>query len=256
MEGKSFTNEELGKIMENHAHYVFEDCEGWESMQADLSGANLNRGNFYGSLLCEANLNAAHLIGANFYGANLSKANLCLTDLSGANLNRSSFHGANLRGANLGGASLYGADLGEADLYGAYTYDASFYGANLRGAKNVPFIPMACPDTGSFTGWKKGLAECKDSARLCEVIIELEIPEDARRSSATTNKCRCDKAIVKSITSIDRSESFNTAFSRRDNDFIYKVGETVSVPNFDEDRFYECAPGIHFFANRQEAVDY
>lgn len=256
MEGKTFTNEELNRVLENHTHYVFEDCEGWKSMRADLSGANLNRANFCGALLCKADLHDAHLSGANLYSANLSKADLSLTDLSGANLNRSSFHGANLRGANLGGASLYGADLGEADLYGVYTYDASFYGADLRGAKNVPFIPMACPDTGSFTGWKKGLAECKDSARLCEAIIELEIPEDARRSSATTNKCRCDRAIVKSITSINRSESFDTAFSRRDNSFIYKVGETVSVDNFDEDRFNECASGIHFFINRQEAVDY
>lgn len=257
MEGKTFTKEELDIILERHAHYVIECREGWESMRADLSGANLNRGDFCGTLLCKANLYGANLSGANLYGANLSKADLSLADLSGANLNRSSFHGANLRGANLGGASLYGADLGEADLYGVYTYDASFYGADLRGAKNIPFIPMACPDTGSFIGWKKGLTlKGEDWNELLEVIIELEIPVDAKRSSATTNKCRCDKAIVKAITSINRSESFDTAFSRRDNSFIYKVGETVSVDNFDEDRFNECASGIHFFINRQAAVDY
>lgn len=254
--GRTFTKEELNKVLEKHAHYVLNDCEGCEDMRADLCGANLNRVDFSGALLCKANLHEAHLSGANFYGANLSKADLILADLSGANLNRSSFHGANLRGANLNGSSLHGADLSGANLYGVYIYETSFYGADLRGAKNVPFIPMACPDTGSFTGWKKGLAERKDSCRLCEVIIELVIPEDARRSSATTSKCRCDRAIVKSITSIEGPESFDMAFSRRDNEFIYKVGETVSVSNFDEDRFNECAPGIHFFINRQEAVDY
>ena len=44
--------------------------------------------------------------------------------------------------------------------------------------------------------------------------------------------------------------------SNRDTDFIYTIGETVRVDNFDEDRTHECAPGIHFFITRQEAVDY
>ena len=44
--------------------------------------------------------------------------------------------------------------------------------------------------------------------------------------------------------------------SNRDSDFIYKVGEMVSVDNFDEDRWNECSTGIHFFINFQEAVEY
>ena len=38
--------------------------------------------------------------------------------------------------------------------------------------------------------------------------------------------------------------------------FIYKIGEIVEEPNFCTDRFTECAPGIHFFINRDEAVMY
>lgn len=125
---------------------------------------------------------------------------------------------------------------------------ADLSGADLRGAKNVPFVPMACPDTGSFTGWKK----CRGDR-----IVELEISADARRSSATGRKCRCDKATVKSIKSIDGETEYTEAFSPYNYDFRYKVGkEVVSEPNFCEDRFVECAPGIHFFINRQEAVDY
>ena len=41
-----------------------------------------------------------------------------------------------------------------------------------------------------------------------------------------------------------------------DNSFIYKIGEIVSVDDFYEDRWNECSTGIHFFINRQEAVDY
>lgn len=35
-----------------------------------------------------------------------------------------------------------------------------------------------------------------------------------------------------------------------------KSRETVSVADFDENRWNECAPGIHFFITREEAVRY
>lgn len=44
--------------------------------------------------------------------------------------------------------------------------------------------------------------------------------------------------------------------SQYDSSFIYRVGETVEVPDFDENRWNECSTGIHFFITRQEAVDY
>ena len=106
---------------------------------------------------------------------------------------------------------------------------------------------MACPDSGSFTAWKKAHGH----------IVKLLIPEDARRSSATGRKCRCDKAIVVAIETVSgESAELDEIASDHDGTFIYKVGETVTEPNFCEDRFNECAEGIHFFINRQEAVDY
>ena len=106
---------------------------------------------------------------------------------------------------------------------------------------------MACPEIGSFIGFKK--ADGK--------IVELEICEDARRSSATGRKCRCDKAKVLSITELDGSKADILEMSSDyDKAFVYKVGEIVEEPKFCEDRFNECASGIHFFINRQEAVKY
>ena len=59
------------------------------------------------------------------------------------------------------------------------------------------------------------------------------------------------------IENPDGSDSELTEIeSDYDADFIYRVGNTVEVDNFDEDRKNECAPGIHFFITRQEAVDY
>jgi hypothetical protein len=119
--------------------------------------------------------------------------------------------------------------------------------ADLSGAKNVNY-PIACPEKGTFTAFKKVREE---------YIAELEVPADALRSSATSRKCRCSKAKVISITNTDGSPtSFDTVNSKYDSNFEYKVGETVEVDNFDPNRWNECAPGIHFFITRQEAVDY
>ena len=184
----------------------------------------------------------ADLYGANLRGADLRDADLYGANLRGANLRGANLYGANLRGANLRGANLYGANLRGADLYGA-----NLRGADLYGAKNIPFIPYSCPDTGSFVGYKKANG----------YIVELEILSDARRCSATTRKCRCDKAKVLSIQNIDGSMAdIKKIESSYDARFIYTVGEIVEEPNFDEDRWNECSKGIHFFINRQEAVEY
>ena len=65
------TQEELDKIVEQHQHWIKEDCEGWEDMKANLSGANLSGADLYW-----ANLSGADLSKANLNGADLSKANL------------------------------------------------------------------------------------------------------------------------------------------------------------------------------------
>ena len=178
--------------------------------------ADLSEANLYGAYLYKADLIGADLRGANLYGAYLYKAYL---------------RGADLRWADLRGAYLRGADLSEADLSEA----------------NLNWL-LVCPEKGSFIGYKK----CRGN-----LIVELEIPEDALRSSATTRKCRCSKAKILSITNLDGSKSEHTeATSKRDPSFVYKVGETVEVPDFDPNRFNECSTGIHFFITREEAESY
>ena len=228
----TYTETELNEILRNHKHWILEDIDGWKEMRADLHGADLHG----------ANLCGADLYGADLHGANLHRADLCGADLYGADLHGANLYGANLCGANLHGADLHGADLHRADLCGA-----DLCGADLRGATNIPFIPMTCPDTGTFVAWKKANG----------YIVKLEIPEDARRSSATGRECRCDKAKVIEIQELDGSPSELTEIaSRYDRNFVYRVGEIAEEPKYDENRWKECAPGIHFFINRQEAVDY
>ena len=166
---------------------------------------------------------------------------------------------ANLTGANLYGAALTRADLTGADLTGAYLSRADLtradlYGADLTGAENVPFIPYACPDFGIFIGFKK--ANGLINGEIKNVLVTLEIPEEAKRLSSTGRKCRCDKAKVLRITDLKEMVELETAYSQHDNSFIYEVGKVVTVDDFDENRWNECSTGIHFFINKQEAINY
>ena len=136
---------------------------------------------------------------------------------------------ADLRGANLLGADLRGANLQHANLQHANTN------------YNTAFFAISCPEEGSFVAWKK----CK-----YDVLVKLLIPEDAKRSSATSYKCRASKATVLAV------EGAEVGVSDYDSNFVYKVGETVEVTNFDDDRWNECSTGIHFFVSKQHAKTY
>ena len=237
------------------------DLRGADLSGAYLSGAKLSGADLRGSDLSGADLSGAKLSGADLRGADLSGCNLSCADLSGSNLCRtnlsctylymanlsrtilsySDLSNADLCCADLSASDINGADLSGADLRGAY-----LSGADLSGAKNIN-CPISCPEKGSFIGFKKANG----------LIIELEIPNDALRSSATTRKCRCSKAKVISITNLDGSPSDVTSIpSSWDSNFIYRIGDIVEVADFDTNRWNECAPGIHFFITRQEAVNY
>ncbi len=181
---------------------------------------------------------------ANLRGADLRGANLCDADLSGANL-----CGADLRGANLCGADLFGANLRDADLRGADLCNANLSRASMDQMIwdiHTAFYPLQCPDSGSYIGYKKASG----------LVVELEIPADARRSSATSRKCRASKAKVLSITDINGNPGGDQVRSNFDPNFVYAIGETVEVTDFDDNRWNECSTGIHHFITRAEAVIY
>ena len=225
------------------------DLRGADLRCANLSDANLSDADLRGADLRCANLSGANLSGANLSdadlrGANLSDADLSDADLRCADLSCADLRGADLRCANLCGANLSGADLRGADLRGANLSCANLSDADLCDAKGCY---LSCPTEGSFIGWKKASGH----------IVKLRIPEDARRSSATGHKCRCDKAYVMEIQNMDGTRATeDTVRSDHDQNFVYTVGATVEVPDFDDNRWSECAPGIHFFIDRRAAVEY
>ena len=215
------------------------DLRDADLRDADLRGADLRDADLRGAYLCDAYLRGADLCNADLRGADLRDADLRDADLCNADL-----RDADLRGADLCDAYLRGADLRNADLRNAYLRGADLRGADLRGVRGAY---IACPTDGSFIGWKKASG----------YIVKLQIPEDARRSSAGGEKCRCDKAYVVEIQNADGTKAdIDTIHSNHDANFVYTVGATVEVSDFDDDRWSECAPGIHFFIDRRAAVEY
>lgn len=62
--------------------------------------------------------------------------------------------------------------------------------------------------------------------------------------------------MVIAITSLDEKEEHREATSRTYAPLTYRVGEMVYPDAFDENRWNECSNGIHFFTNKQYAINY
>ena len=252
-----YNGNNLEEVLNAHKRWLYKS-KGWSNEdRADLSEADLSMADLSGVDLIGADLSMAALRGTNLSRAYLGKADLRAADLRSADLSRADLSGADLSRAYLRGADLTRADLGKADLREADLGESDFSGANLDGAdligaKNVPFIPLACPDAGAFVAWKK----CK--SKNGKVIVKLLIPEDARRSSGTGRKCRADRAVVLDIQTISGDTLEKAiAWSMYDDNFSYEIGNTVTPKEpFCDNRFNECSSGIHFFINRKEAVEY
>ena len=228
--------ESIEAILKEHGY----DCLcGADLRGADLCGADLRGADLCDASLSHIDLRSADLRGANLWSANLRSADLSYADLSGANLNRADLNGADLRGVNLSGA-----DLSQANLSGANHVQLSIAKTSIL------------PDEGDIIGWKKAYVD--DTMLPRPVIVKLLIPADAQRSNATGRKCRASTVRVLDLQDKQGNSlpPDTTAYSGHDTDFTYKKGETVHVEDFDTNRWDECAPGIHFFITRIEAIEY
>lgn len=263
----------LEEILENHLHWLKRDVDSWKEMRANLDGADISNTD-----LRFVNLKYASLNDVNFYKSDLKEANLRRASLQHTNLSYADFREATLNDTNICDSNLIHADFGDASLIGTYLVhsnltradfrganlclanlrdcvfydtdlrDCNLWNANLAGSKYVPYIPLKCPSDGAFVGWKT----------VGNVLIKLEILADAKRSSATTNKCRCDKAKVLGfydslgVNELDMTELVNDKYEK----CRYVKGEMVYPDSFDENRWNECSHGIHFFVNKQDAINY
>ena len=236
---------------------------------------NWKTGKVIFSYKCKANTIAKTIRKAVNLGVDLSYADLSMASIKDVNLEGAKLSHSNLFGANLSNTRLVNADLSYANLMESCLFNCDFSNANLLCAdfKYAYYLDIAnvdstilngvkgindeCPKEGSFIGWKK----CYN--KLGRYIVKLEIPEDAKRSSGTSKKCRCSKAKVLDIQHINmlRPSLFTKyilkcVHSWYDKNFKYKIGDIVEIPDFDERYWKECASGIHFFMCRKDACEY
>ena len=141
------------------------DLTGW-----DLSNIDFTLSSFQGSTLNQVNFSGSSLENALFDRCSLKDA-----DFQNANLKTASFRYCDLRNSNIKGANLFGAILEYADLTG------------IRSDADTQWFRMRCPETGAFLGYKK----CFNDR-----LVQLLIPADAKRTSATLPSCRCSRATI------------------------------------------------------------
>jgi len=244
-------NKTLEQILTEHKHWINENCDGWETMCANLRGANLSDAN-----LCDANLYGADLYYANLEGADLRGAGLYDANLHGADLYGANLHGAYLCGANLYCANLYCVDLCYANLEGANLRGADLYGADLRDTnlRDTNLRGANLRDTKrKLIEYRRGkiLSEDIIGYKKCRhgVIVTLLIPRGAIVFSINGEKCRTNRAKVIGI------DGANRAYSKY-NGMSYYVGDEFTVYNFNCEYNAECGEGIHFFMSKEEAENY
>lgn len=159
-------------------------------------------------------------------------------------------HGASFNHADMKTASFRYCDMGECDIRGANLFGAVLEHANLEeiiSDDDTKWFRLYCPEEGAFLAYKK----CVNDR-----MVQLLVPADAKRTSATRPSCRCNKAKVLTIKSFDFQENFDEAWSLVDENFVYRRGEWVEVKDFNEDRWQDSTTGIHFWLTREEAEAY
>ena len=210
----------------------FKEKELWDMdlTGMDLSGMDFVLSSFQNTVLDGVNFEGSSVENSLFDGCSLHGVNF-----KNANMRTASFRGCDLADSNIEGANLFGAVLERADLNG------------VRFDEQTRWFRMHCPETGPILGYKK----CVNDR-----LVQLLIPADAKRTSATLPSCRCNKAKVLTIKNFDSTEEYEAAWSLVAENFVYRKGEWVEVKDFNEDRWFDSTTGIHFWMSRDDAIGY
>lgn len=270
------------KVIEMHEQWIKNGMRG-NADNPDISCADFSYMTIKDIECSNHDLSFVNFSNAKIYSSRFSKCIFTHASFRNAKLNNAVFWLCDMTYSFFVGTELYNSCFHVSDLTFTTFTNASFHASefstsyindmcDLTHAENVPNVPMACPDIGSFIGWKKvslglNVDDTIDTIKrpsFCPTlsekygIVKLLIPEDAKRSSATGRKCRCDKAQVLQIQDLEGNVLDNTvAYSFHDHGFRYIAGTVVTpVLPFEENRWEECASGIHFFISREEAVNY
>jgi uncharacterized protein YjbI with pentapeptide repeats len=214
----------------------------------DFESVDLRNSNLSYADLRYCNLRNSDLSNSYLRNSDLSSSDLKSADLRYCNLSNSYLINSNLSYADLSNTDLSNTDLSYADLRNSDLKSADLRNSNLSNASYAnTVLNSVCPESGSYVAWKKASNQ----------IVKLQVLASAKRSSSTSRKCRASKARVLGIYDFNKKKTkLKKISSDYDANFVYEIGKIVSVNNFDENRWNECATGIHHFITFREAVEY
>lgn len=266
------SSKQLKTIMDAHAKYLAGKASGKRAvfsnveLTGEFSDIDFSKASFEGVTaeyvtFCDCKFNECqfdedcNFVNAEFNDCDLSEVEMNNgANFAGASFDKCNFKNACCRGAIFRNTAFYDADLTNVNMYEADFTNADFVRCkldNIRYDECTCGIALACPEKGSFTAFKKAKLYNDNNC-----IVELQVPADALRSSATTRKCRVSKAKVVAVYTMDGKSIKQNAYSIQTRSFVYKIGKIVEVKNFDKNRWNECSTGIHCFITKREAEQY
>lgn len=260
----NFTSSETDYVKDNEAYVPIPDSdkrriESEDELRVELDkrteGAQLDMRH---CIFKGLNLAGWDMTGLDLSRTTFENCDLGGTDFSGSNLDNVAFYDNNLVGMKLCGCKARGCSFRFQDMTGIDLRGANIYSSVLEDAINqdkvitdddTKWYKMRCPEKGeAFIAWK-----CCTDLR----VVMMLVPRDAERCMATLETGRVSKVKVLKITNIDETENYTWAQSTVDPDFYYEVGKWLEPANgFQTDRWKDSSPGIHFFLDRQQCVDY
>ena len=264
----------LGEAIKNHYSLNRLLVVSQDLSSFNFDGLLASRAVFINCICSSSSFNDARLYGATFSSCTLDSAVFTNAYLRAAVFQSCMLKCASFDNATLDNMVISDSILEHTSFISTNGYDTTVCSNCLKCSANIidnsTYYPLACPSDGAFIGWKTVLLR-DDNGHIVTngpryALVKLEIPEDAKRYSAdsTSHKCRCDKAKVLDIVVIDTGEHIKDITNVRLLDTfpiqiqktVYTVGEMVYPDSFDNNRWQECSNGIHFFINRQDALNY
>lgn len=137
------------------------------------------------------------------------------------------------------------------------TYDSKL--PKIFSERSVGFIPTQ----QHLTLYKKAKVVCKDTGKqIDEVIVKLEVPDDAKRVYCDYGKIRVSKAVTVGFYKLNgKTYTLNTkrghiVVAQYGVGYEYEIGKTQKPTEAFDSTFGRCGSGIHGFESFHEAVDY
>jgi len=222
MPNGSISHSNLTRVNAKRANFI--NCHMWDNC---YENAVLSASRFIAAALCDGNFRGANLSSCDFRWADLDYVHFENAILSNADLRwTKNSYWARFEGANMEGIEIEGSPIDD---------------EAVEGVKNL-FIPMVCPEEGSFIAWKK----CRDGK-----IAKILVPENALRTGGCRYTCRASEVLILDI--FDGESTCEEAISIRDENIIYHKGELVKDEEEFDNSLLHNGTGIHFFITRAEA---